>query len=47
MNTAELRRLIAHEITEGRELNRSDADMASRIIDALAMAGALKKGEQE
>lgn len=44
MNTAELRRLIAQQITEGRYLQRPDDATASRILDALALAGALKKG---
>lgn len=43
MNPSELRRLIRHELEEGRELKRSDDDIAGRIVDVLADAGALKQ----
>ena len=45
MTINELRRLVAAEITEGRELGHSDADIASRILDELNARQALNHGD--
>lgn len=45
MNINELRRVVANEIAEGRELKRSDADIASRILDELEARRALNHGD--
>lgn len=47
MTTPELRRLIREELAEGRDLKRTDDDIAGRILDALADAGALRQGGGE
>ena len=46
MNMNDLRRIVAEELALSRELKRDDYATASKVLDALADAGALKKGEQ-
>lgn len=43
MTINDLRRIVAEELAQSRELKRDDYATASRIVDVLADAGALKR----